>query len=302
MLSSFFYLVLGSFAISISNYAMTITLRKKATIGGYLSIFFFVTFLSASYLNHIFSFQNPFSLPMASLGGITGLLMIVLMFGIGRSLQRGPSALSFAFLNSGSIIPPILMALLFGAAFGFSVTFANLLGMGITVAGLFWAARNNLKGNLSFEWLLFALFIFLFQGLLLTLYQWRCLIITEGLPYHLLIPFHCTPQADLWFMPALFFTAALVQLFIFYISEKRMQSSVEGLGGIIGGIANGLGTFFVLRATWIATPEEKAMLFPTFAVLVILICSFAGRLFYKERINWLATVFLILGILIGTLL
>ncbi len=156
------------------------------------------------------------------------------------------------------------MALIFSKPFGFDLTFTHLLGMGLVILGLFLAALGSSKVKPNRTWLGYALLALLLQGIILSLFQWRCLLIQIGLPSHPFIPFSCPPEADLWFMPSLFLFAAIYQVLYFFCSEKRLPTKIETIGGSIGGIMNGLSTFFLLKATASASLNEKMMLFPPF--------------------------------------
>lgn len=300
---STFLILVAALNASLSGLMMRRTLGKEgSSVNGYLTFYFLISCLFASLLNSILSTRQPLSLSMISLGGITGLLVVALMVTMGFALEKGPSGLTFAFQNSGSIVPPLLMALIFKGSFGFSLSLGNIGGMILVIAGLFWAARNGKSAErLSSNWIIYALLTFLCQATILTIFQWRCLLIESDLPSHPLIPFHCRPQEENWFMPAMFLSALLFQGFYFFFIERRIFTKQELIGGSLGGIANGLSTFFLLLAIRIATPVEKAMLFPLFAVLVILLCNIYGRAFYKETVNWKANACCILGIVVGTL-
>lgn len=237
---------------------------------------------------------------MSAIGIVVGLLISALMFAIGKALQRGPSGLTFSFQNSGAILPPLLLSAIFHKPFGFSLSFGNCIGIVLVVLGLFWAAWGHSKSSIRKTWIAYAILTFILQGLILSIFQWRCFFMQEGLPSHRLIPFSCTPNADLWFMPALFFSSWIYQLICFSYSEKRLPYFVEFIGGGLGGIANGLSTFFLLRATSIASMEEKIMLFPLFTVVVVLLCNLYGRMFYQEKVLWKANTLSVLGIFLGT--
>ncbi len=299
---SFLFVFLAGLCASISSLMMRRTLSSRhGTAGGYLSFYFLVSFLCAATLNSLFTFKQPWSPTMTLLGGLTGLLVIALMITMGLALGTGPSGLTFAFQNSGSILPPLLMALLFKSAFGFSISLGNIIGMLLVIGGLFWAARTKKTGVISKRWLTFALLTFFCQAIILSIFQWRCLLIEDNLPSHPLIPFRCLQSEDLWFMPAMFFSAWCFQLIYFFYSERRLLYKAEWIGGGVGGIANGLSTCFLLMATRMANSQEKVMLFPLFAVLVILLCNLYGRIIYRESVNWAANACCTAGIFVGTL-
>ena len=43
------------------------------------------------------------------------------------------------------------------------------------------------------------------------------------------------------------------------------------------------------------------MIFPIFAVTIILLCNLWGQKLYKEKVNWMASGLCVVGLLIGTL-
>lgn len=295
-----FLVFLASVFASLSSLALSKTLYRGASVGGYLFFYFLSGFLISSLLNGIFFSHIPPSFPMISLGLAVGFLISLLMFAMGKALQNGPSGLTFSFQNSGAVLPPLLLAFIFNKSFGFSLSLVNLIGMALVILGLFWAAFGHAKIFIRKTWIVYALLTFIVQGLILSIFQWRCLLFQEGLPNHILIPFSCPSSADLWFMPALFFSAWIYQALRFSYSEKRLPQFPEIIGGSLGGIANGLSTFLLLKVTRFASMDEKTMLFPLFTVAVVLLCNLYGRVFYQEKILWKANVLAALGIFIGT--
>ena len=80
-----------------------------------------------------------------------------------------------------------------------------------------------------------------------------------------------------------------------------MPFQKEVVNGILGGLCNGIGTFFMIRATEVSTSFEHAMIYPIFAVTIILLCNAWGQWLYKEKVNWKANIVCVIGLLIGTL-
>ena len=71
--------------------------------------------------------------------------------------------------------------------------------------------------------------------------------------------------------------------------------------GILGGLTNGAGTFFMIWSTEVSTPLEHATIFPIFSPyrLSSLATSEGGsQWLYKERVNWLANGLCVLCILV----
>jgi hypothetical protein len=296
----FVLVFLASVSASLSSLALSKTLYRGTSVGGYLSVYFLSGFLISSFLNGMVFSHIPMNCPMTLLGIAVGFLISILMFVMGKALQNGPSGLTFSFQNSGAILSPLLLAFIFKKPFGFSLSFENCIGMILVILGLFWAAVGHAKMSVRKTWIAYALVTFIVQGLILSIFQWRCLLFQEDLPAHVLIPFSCPSSADLWFMPALFFSAWVCQALCFSYSERRLPSFPEIVGGSFGGIANGLSTFLLLKATRFASLEEKTMLFPFFTVIVVLLCNLYGRIFFHEKIKWKANALAVLGIFIGT--
>lgn len=301
MSSSFLLASLGALSASFSSLAIRKTIEYKGEVGGYLAFYFFISFLSAACANLWIMPHSLFSPVMAFVGAGTGVLVIALMATLGLALKTGPTGLTFAFQNSGSVFSPLLMTFAFGASFGFPLSLANSIGMGLVVAGLFWATRGGDNRIQSKQWIFFALATFTCQALILSIYQWRCLLIATHLSDHFLVPFRCQTEEEIWFMPAMFFCAFILQALYFGIRERRFCRPSELIGGAIGGIANTTSTLLLLFATKVATPTENAMLFPLFAVLIIFLCNLYGKFLYQEKVNWAANALLAIGIFVGTL-
>jgi drug/metabolite transporter (DMT)-like permease len=131
--------------------------------------------------------------------------------------------------------------------------------------------------------------------------QWRALFINFPGENGLFLSFDVSDAKSQWFMPMLFFSAAVIQVFAYVVTQKRLPKQPELIYGIIGGVTNGIGTFFMIWSTEVSTPVEHAMIFPIFSVMIILCCNLWGQLVYKEKVNWAANACCLAGILVGTL-
>lgn len=244
-------------------------------------------------------FQTPWH-PMLSLaGGVAGILNVMMMGFTALALMTGPPGLTFAFQNAGAIVPSLLLFFLFGPSYDFILTPYYLIGIGAVVIGLFLGARTKQAPTAAVQfkkWLLFALSILLLQGVILSMFQWRCLLYIPHAASHPLIPWTCPATQDVWFIPGFFTLALLVQACLFFTTEKRWPNKKECLYGASGGVLNGLITFGLLWGTKIAEGTQKAILFPFFAVMVIFFCSVWGKALYKENVNWLAIGLCIFGV------
>lgn len=222
------------------------------------------------------------------------------MWGLGKTLENGPSGLSFAVMNTSSVMPAILLAFLFGASHGHGYTFSHGLGSVLVVAGLFWAGKTS-GLNSNKIWIFFAVFIFVLHTTLLTYWQWWALVLKPDLPTSPFLPFHIEPKHVQWYSPAFFLTAALFQWVVYWWCRHSKPNKKEFIFGIVGGSVNGISTFFLILAPQFAKPWENAMIFPIFSVGVIVICNVWSQILYKERVNWWANSICVLGIVVGTL-
>lgn len=293
------YAFIASLLAAAVNFCFRKNGEKQASPGGYLMVYFLASFL-LSFLAMNVSLDS-FRFVMPSLGALTGMLNFAMMLLLSHSLQLGPTGLTFAFQNSASMFPAFILALIFGSTFGFQMTLSICIGFGLIALGLFLASLKQKQGTHSsfHRWLFFAIATFLVQGTILSLFQWRCLLLSDlSSP---LIPWKCSPQEDAWFMPSFFLIPALIQTAIFSISERRWLSVREFILGMVGGLLNGGSTYFLLQATKMAQTHEKMILFPFFAVSVILLCHVWAKLLYKESIYWPGMLLCIIGVLIGGL-
>ncbi len=231
----------------------------------------------------------------------------MMMLLIAYAVQIGPSGLTFAFQNSASMVPAFFLFFLFGASFGFHLQWPLIIGFIFLTAGIFLSLIQE-KNSASFltsashfgKWLLVAVAIFLIQGLILSIFQWRSLLL-QFPKSHVLIPWACSIQEDMWFMPGFFLVPALVQSVRFYLSERRWFYYKEIFLGIIAGLLNGGATFCLLMATRDPGLKFRPVLFPLFAVTVILLCNLWGKKFYQERLDWRGVVLCLAGVLISSL-
>ncbi len=222
------------------------------------------------------------------------------MWGLGKTLEKGPPGLSFAILNTSSVVPAIFLAILFGMQYGHSYTLWNGVGSLLVAGGLFMAGWSSEKNYNRTVWLSFAALIFVAHALFLVYLQWWAMLLRPELPLSFLVPFHVDSANIQWFMPAVLFVAALLQCVIYAFRERRVPTGLEVYYGILGGITNGACTFFLILAPQKASAWENAMLFPIFSVSVILICNAWAQILYQEKVNWKANALCVAGLIVGT--
>ncbi len=279
-------------------------LRKSIDGGGsfraYLMIQFFIVFLVMVLLNPVRTGQYAWSDCMAGFGLTGGIFAAGLMAFIGKSLEQGPPGLTFAAVNSATVMPTIVMVLLFGAAFGYEYTLWNGVGSILVVMALVWAGWGLPQSEKKHRWVMFVTAAFLMHLAFLCFLQWRALFVNFPGANGLLLSFDLDDAVNQWFMPMVFLSATFIQTVIYVSGEKRLPKKAEVQYGILGGIANGVGTFFMIWATEVSTPLLHAMIFPILAVGIIVLCNIWGKWLYKEKVNWLANAVALLGILIGS--
>ena len=237
---------------------------------------------------------------MACFGLAGGIVLAVMMIFLGKALEKGPPGLTFAALNASTVMPMLLMVLLFGAPFGYLYTLTNGLGSLLVVIGLFWAGREAIRSEKTMQWATFVVGAFFLHVIFLVFMQWRALFINFPGENGLLLSFDVNDAKNQWFMPMVFFAAALVQIVVYLVTQKRWPNRSEVIYGVLGGLTNGVGTFFMIWSTEVSTPVEHAMIFPIFSVTIILCCNLWGQWLYKEKVNWLANGCCLFGILVGT--
>jgi hypothetical protein len=294
------YILLSSIFIAFSNLCIRKSIDAEQSAGDpyllyRLLISGIVTGLFAFFYSTAFSF-NPL---MILLGTIAGVLLGLLMWLTGRALKHGSPGLSFAIINGACVMPPLIMALFFGAAYGHEITLRHVIGALCVMIGLFWASWE--RSSINVMWLFLISSTFFVHTLYLTFFQWRALTLNPNLPPNTLIPFHTNPASADTFVLVMYITAGLLQ-YILPSSHRTMITAPWSFiaFGVIGGIVNGFGGFAMIKATEIASYSwEKALIFPLYVVCLILLCNIWASILYREKINWYANLVCFVGILIG---
>ena len=268
----------------------------------YLMVFYLFSF-SMSIVLYPKIWVQPFNLTMFSIGCFVGLFNVALMILTAKALQTGPSGLTFAFQNTSSVFPGLLLFALFGKEFGFTWTYGQIVGIGLVFYGLYLGTKKDKPGKddqISGTWIKYAIGCILVQIMALSLIQGRCILFDCADKDHFLSRFALSQSDDVWFMPGLFGTAFLVQFFSF-LKEKRLPPTSCLYYGSLGGLANFSSTVLLMLATKYALPFEKGLLFPCSAVATTLFCNLWANKLYKEEFNVAANATCVLGILVGSL-
>jgi hypothetical protein len=238
----------------------------------------------------------PFSIVV--LGSLAGLLLGVMLFSLGRAVEKGPPGFTFAILNSATVMPGLIMSMLFGASLGFVYNFWHAAGSILVLAGLFWGAKGLQAMKEMRVWFTFSLLMLVFHVLLLTLFQWRGMLTQH--PEAGLYLFSAEALKSAWFTPFMFLACGLVQTAIYLKSGSWKMKGGEIFYGTAGGISNLLCTLLLIRATEMAGPLENAIIFPIYSVVGIVLTNLWGQKLYQEQVNWRACQLCVFGLIVGT--
>lgn len=221
---------------------------------------------------------------LLGIGTTVGLLNSLLMYLTSRALKQGPSGLTFALQNASATFPGLILSLSLGKEFGFAISPTQLVGIALVITGFFLGVgRTNEKPvSTSSSWLTTALVCCAIQIVALTLIQARCILFDSSHGSEFLIGLGVTEADDMWFMPGQFGASFLSQAVGFFRKNTKVQVS-EMLYGSLGGVANFGATGLLLVATKMALPGEKEIIFPCFAIGVMLLCNLWAKALYQER-------------------
>ncbi|PWU14200.1 MAG: hypothetical protein C5B45_04800 [Chlamydiae bacterium] len=294
-------MLLASFFVAISNFFMRRSIDSGGSTKGFLMIMLSVISLIAVFLNPIRMADFSWSYSIALFAVIAGIILSIMLTSLGKTLESGPPGLTFAILNTSTVLPMVAMVLLFGSKFGYFYTMWNAFGSILMVIGLFWAGCSAMRSFYFQKWLIFMAATFFLHILFLLFFQWRALCINFPEERGLFFPFENSEACCQWFMPIMYATAALLQTCLYFKTRIKALTFLELQYGIYGGLTNGVGTFFMILSTEASTSLEHAAIFPVFAITVIIFCNLWGKWFYREKVNWMANGLCLLGILIGSL-
>jgi len=292
-------MIIAGLCIALSNLFMRRSIDAGGNSKAYLMVQMSLSVLVMILLNPVRTGDYSWNTSIALFALTGGLLLAGVMGFLGKALENGPPGLSVALLSCSSVMPILMLVMLFGSQFGFYYTVWNAIGSILVIAGVCWAGWDVIEIPNWKRWLLFVSLTFFAHAIYLVFLQWRSLFInfpTEGgLGFH----FSSEAASTQWFMPMVFLSAAVVQTAIYFRSQKKLPGRAEVYYGLFGSIANGLGAFLMIKATEVATSLEHAMLFPIFSVTLILGCNIWGKFLYKEQVNWRANALCIGGLFIG---
>jgi len=283
-LSSFFFRKNGDNTLTRGNPA------------GFLLFFYFSSFILSLFYPGLW--KTPINFTLLAVGAVVGLMSSFSLLFTVRALEHGPAGLTFAFLNASAIFPGLILFMLLGPNYGYPITYLQLAGIAVVLLGLFWGAlKESLnQSEASFKWLGYAVACFIFQILVLTLIQARCLLFDCKEIARIFSDFSFTEADDRWFMPGQFGAGSIAQALFFFLGGRKKIYMSEFIYGCGGGIANLTATIFILVATKSALPFEKALVFPCYGVATMILCNIWANRLYNEKFNFVTNALCSLGI------
>ena len=135
------YLLTSACLASLANFFFRRNLEKGGTSSAFLSLYFFAS-LCLSFLFNPTLFHVPFSPVMTILGCFAGFLNLMMLTLTAKSFELGPPGLTLTFQNASCIFPGLLLCLLFGSPFGFTLTPWLIVGFILILLGLYLSSRT----------------------------------------------------------------------------------------------------------------------------------------------------------------
>lgn len=307
----FLYIIVAGLLMAINNLSIRATMGLSESKGQ--DPFLAWRFLAAGVVSFLIPYaQNGafvFHSTMLTLGVFTGIVLRQLQAALEESLKYGPAAKSFIFAGGSSVVPALVMFLVFGEEFGYGYSIQSGFGMLLVVSGLVWMCQGDKKqgkGTKSSpkKWLKWALISFALSALYQLIFQWRALLFREGLPESVLVPFRCSLAEGDCFLLAMLVTAGVYEAVAKNAVSLARKFTKQQIGfySVIGGGFMGLSMFSLMQATQFASTEvEKLLVFPLYCVTLIVGCGLWGKVLYKEKVKWPANALCVVGIFVSSL-
>ncbi|MBM3183945.1 MAG: hypothetical protein FJZ64_01395 [Chlamydiae bacterium] len=294
-----FFVVLAGALVACSNLFMRKSIDTGGTTKGFLVFMMFMSFFASVILDPVRKGAYTWSGEVAVLGAVAGIILITMLLFLGKALEKGPPGFTFSLLSAATVMPGIVMFFLYGTSLGFPYTISHAIGALLVLAGIFWAGKGTASLETKRQWILFAIAMFSLHALLLVVFQWRALLLNHNHPEEISSFFTKETIQSAWFLPSMFFTAGVIQLCIYVYTERKWPHPKEVYYGLFGGLANGIGNFFLICATAAARSWENALLFPMYSVMTIILSNLWGQKLYQEKVNWKACQLSAFGLIVG---
>jgi multidrug transporter EmrE-like cation transporter len=281
--------------VAFSNLFMRKSIDTGGTTKAFLVFQMGFALLLSLLMGPIRTGQYAINLPIVLLGMTAGVILALMLYCLGRAIEQGPAGFTFSILNGATVMPGLIMAMVFGVTYGFIYNGWHALGSVLVIGGLYWAGRGAQNMQDKKKWILLSASMFALHVLILCLFQWRALLFKVDHPM-----FTANEAQSEWFMPFLYLAALSIQLALYLKSERRMPQVKEAVYGMFGGGAQMLCTFFLLWATQVASPVENAVIYPVFSVAGIVLSNLWSQRLYQEQVNWRACQLCAFGLIVGT--
>jgi drug/metabolite transporter (DMT)-like permease len=295
-----FLMIFAACCVAVSNLFMRKSIDEGGTTKGFLVFQMAMAFVVALLLNPVRTANYSINLPIVGFGLLAGLILSLMLFFLGRSIEKGPAGLTFSVLNAATVMPGIVMASLFGIAYGFPYTTWHAIGSLVVLLGLFMAGKGLQVWQDRKRWMIFVFAMFSLHILILVLFQFRALLLNLEKPAVITSFFSAEQIKSQWFSPMMFLAAFAIQLLFFLFYERRWPRAKEAYFGLIGGLMNGICTYLMIWSTEVAGPLENAVIYPIFSVMGIFLSNLWSQRLYQEKVDWKACQFCAAGLVIGT--
>ena len=294
-----FLMILAGAFVSLSNLFMRRSIDQGGTTKGFIVFQMAMAAVVAFFLNPVRAGDYSINSSIIIFGALTGIVLASMGFFLGKSLENGPPGVTFSMLSSATVFPAIVMALFFGASYGFPYKFWHAAGSFVVLFGLYIAGKGAQESPNKKKWMVFCLTMFSLHVAVLALFQFRALLLNVADPQTITSFFTSETIRSQWFMPFMFLSACAFQTAVFLYYERRRIRLLEASFGLMGGLANGTGTYFMIKSTELAGPLENALIFPLFSVTIITLSNLWSKQLYQENVNWRACQFCALGLIVG---
>lgn len=295
---SLLFVVIGALCGAIYTYILRRNSQTPASAQKFVFWVFFFSLISA--LIYAGERLSIITWSVIVLGSVAGLFVTAIFYALPRAFEKGPTNLSIGIFQAACILPPLLMAIIFGCDCGFKYTLFHGLGALLVIAGFLKSSLKNHGQKLSLSWLFYTGIAFLSQTVALTIYQYQALLTKENLPPHALLLSVTTIEATTgWFLPTLF-GVVLIWNFI-SLKGKIFKNALIIRDGAFGGLCNAGSVAFFMLALTMATPLLVTLIVPINAVLTIAFCNVWSQLLYKEKVDWIGMGIALSGILLSFL-
>lgn len=293
-------MIFAASCVALSNLFMRKSIDEGGTTKGFLVFQMSMAFVVSLLLNPVRTSSFAINGPIIYFGILSGVVLSLMLFFLGRSIEKGPAGLTFSILNAATVMPGIVMAFFFGVAYGFPYTAWHAIGSLVVLFGLFIAGKGLQVWQDRKRWMVFVFAMFSLHILILILFQWRALLLNLENPTELTSFFSAEQIKSQWFSPMMFLAAFAIQVLFFLYYERRWPRMKEASFGLIGGLMNGLCTYFMIWSTEVAGPLENAVIYPIFSVMGIFLSNLWSQELYQEKVDWKACQFCAAGLVIGT--